>query len=140
MSHARARRAIEVKLAVWADARPIMVAYGAEPFTPPEAETYLRAFMLPASAVSRYLGSDAIEYRGVYQVSIVCPAGTAISIAEEIIDDLDLLFPIDSGLERAGFEGNVVQPVGQGPTITEPDRFTVPVSFTYLGQAPTVTT
>jgi len=137
MSHARARRAIEVKLDAWADAKPIMVAHGAEPFTPPEDQVYLRAFLLPASTTTRYLGSDAIEYRGIYQVSIVCPSDTAISVPEGIIDELTALFSIDTELARAGFEGIVLTPVDQGPTITEPASFTVPASFTYMGQAPT---
>lgn len=136
MSHARARRAIEVKLDAWADAKGIMIAHGAEAFDPPEGQVYLRAFLLPASTTCRYLSASELEYRGIYQVSIVTPTSEAISIPEQIIDELSSLFPVDSPLERAGFLGLVSNPVEQGPTITEPDRYTVPVSFTYRGSAP----
>lgn len=136
MSHARARRAIEVKLDAWADSQGLMVAHGAEPFDKPEGQVYLRAFLLPASTTSRYLNSEAIEYRGVYQISIVSPVNEAIGTPEGVVDQLAALFPVDSALSRAGFDGIVIQPVDQGPTITEPDVYTVPVRFSYLGQAP----
>lgn len=136
MSHARARRAIEVKLDAWADAKGIMIAHGAEPFSPPEGQVYLHAFLLPASTTCRFLNASELEYRGIYQVSIVTPADQLISVPEQILDELSALFPLDSSLERAGFLGLVSNPVEQGPTITEPDRYTVPVSFTYRGSAP----
>lgn len=135
MSHARARRAIEVKLAAWADAKPIAVIYGADAGEQPEDQVYLKAFLLPASTTSRYLKASELEYRGIYQVSIVCPAGTAISVPESIVDQLSTLFPVDSELVRAGFGGLIVEPVEQGPTITETTTFTVPASFTYRGSA-----
>ena len=57
MSHARARRAIEVKLDAWADAKGIMIAHGAEAFDPPEGQVYLRAFLLPASTTQTPLSA-----------------------------------------------------------------------------------
>ena len=55
MSHARARQAIETKLAAWAAARPIRVAYSNQPFTPNSSETYLRAYQLhqPSAALTK---------------------------------------------------------------------------------------
>ncbi|WP_062390946.1 phage tail terminator-like protein [Pseudomonas abietaniphila] len=136
MSHARARRAIEVKLDAWADAQGISVAHGAEPFDKPQGALYLHGFLLPASTTSRYLASEAIEYRGVYQISIVTPVNEPVGTPEGVIEQLTALFPVDSELSRAGFDGIVIQPVDQGPTITEPDVYTIPVRFSYLGQAP----
>ncbi|SED33046.1 Bacteriophage related protein of unknown function [Pseudomonas mohnii] len=135
MSHARARRAIEVKLDAWAEAEGLMVAHGAEPFDPPEGQVYLRAFLIPASTTCRYLNASELEYSGIYQVSIITPIDQLISVPEQIIDQLSALFPLDSLLDRAGFLGQVSAPVEQGPTITEPDRYTVPASFTYRGSA-----
>ncbi|MFF7108920.1 phage tail terminator-like protein [Pseudomonas sichuanensis] len=135
MSHARARQAIEIKLAAWAAARPIRVANFEQAFEPGPDETYLRAFLIPASTTCRYLGSEAYEYTGVYQVSIVCPAGQPLATAEILIDELSSLFRVDSALSRNGFEGMVVEPVEQGPTITESATYTVPASFTCRGVA-----
>lgn len=135
MSHARARQAIEIKLAVWAAARLIRVAHMEAGFEPTPGETYLRAFLLPASTITRYLAAEALEYRGIYQISIVCPAGQVLATAEALIDELSTLFRVDTQLSRNGFEGLIVEPLEQGPTITEPATYTVPTSFTYQGVA-----
>ncbi|RRV49582.1 phage tail terminator-like protein [Pseudomonas sp. p106] len=135
MSHARARQAIEIKLAAWAVARPIRVANFGQEFEAEPGETYLRAFQLPASTLCRYLAGEAYEYSGIYQVSIVCPTGQALGIAEALIAALSELFPVDSELIRSGFEGLITEPVEQGPTITESATYTIPASFTYRGVA-----
>ncbi|MDD2114939.1 DUF4128 domain-containing protein [Pseudomonas asiatica] len=135
MSQARARQAIEIKLAAWAAARPIRVANFDQGFEAGPDETYLKAFQLPAGTTCRYLGGEAYEYTGVYQVSIVCPAGQPLETAETIVEELSDLFRVDSPLSRNGFEGLVTEPVDQGPTITESATYTVPASFTYRGVA-----
>jgi len=135
MSHARARQAIEIKLMAWATARPIRVANFEQAFEAQPDETYLQAFQLPAGTTCRYLGGEAYEYTGVYQVSIVCPAGQPLVTAEELVDELSSLFRVDSALSRNGFEGIVTEPVDQGPTIPESATYTVPASFTYRGVA-----
>lgn len=135
MSHARARQAIEIKLAAWASARPIRVANFEQAFEPGPDESYLRAFLLPVSTTCRYLGGEAYEYVGVYQVSIICPAGQPLASADGLIDDLSSLFRADSELSRNGFEGMIVEPIEQGPTITESATYAIPASFTYRGVA-----
>ncbi|WP_342649091.1 phage tail terminator-like protein [Pseudomonas sp. REB1044] len=75
MSQALARQAIEIKLMAWATARPIRVANFEEGFEAEQDETYLRAFLLPGGTDCRYLAGEAYEYTGVYQITIVCPAG-----------------------------------------------------------------
>ncbi|MCX2891621.1 phage tail terminator-like protein [Pseudomonas sp. DCB_BI] len=135
MSHARARQAIEIKLMAWAAARPIRVANFEQAFEAQPGETYLQAFQLPGATTCRYLGGEAYEYTGVYQVSIVCPAGQPLVTAENLIDELSSLFRVDSALSRNGFEGLVTEPFDQGPTIPESATYTVPASFTYRGVA-----
>jgi len=135
MSHARARQAIEIKLAAWAASYPVRVANFQQGFEPGPDETYLRAFLLPGPTTCRYLSGEAYEYTGIYQVSIVCPAGQPLATAENLVDELSSLFRDDSALSRNGFEGLGVEPVEQGPTIPEPSTYTVPASFTYRGVA-----
>lgn len=135
MSQAKARQAIEIKLMSWAAARPIRVANFEQGFEAGPDETYLQAFQLPAGTTCRYLGGEAYEYAGVYQVSIVCPAGQPLAAAEILVDELSSLFQLDSALSRNGFEGLVTEPVDQGPTIIESATYTVPASFTYRGVA-----
>jgi len=136
MSHARARRAIEVKLTAWAEDQAMPIVFGTEEFTPLEGQVYVRAFLMPASTTCLYLNASELEYRGIYQVSIYTPNGEPVSVPELIIDQLSALFPLDSRLDRAGFLGQVTEPVEQGPTIPDPSRYMIPVSFTYRGSAP----
>lgn len=135
MSQAKARQAIEIKLMAWAASRPIRVANFEQAFEALPGETYLQAFQLPGATTCRYLGGEAYEYTGVYQVSIVCPAGQPLVTAENLVDELSSLFRVDSALSRNGFEGMVTEPVDQGPTITESATYTIPASFTYRGIA-----
>ncbi|MFK3815084.1 phage tail terminator-like protein [Pseudomonas sp. NPDC089407] len=135
MSQARARQAIEIKLMAWAAVRPIRVANFEDGFEPMQDETYLQAFQLPGATTCRYLGGEAYEYTGIYQVSIVCPAGQPLETAETLVKELTGLFRVDSALSRNGFEGMVTEPVEQGPTITESATYSVPASFTYQGEA-----
>lgn len=135
MSQAKARQAIEMKLMAWASARPIRVANFEQGFEAQPGETYLQAFQLPGATTCRYLGGEAYEYTGVYQVSIVCPAGQPLATAETLVEELSTLFRVDSQLSRNGFEGLVTEPVDHGPTITESATYTVPASFTYRGVA-----
>ncbi|WP_251962283.1 phage tail terminator-like protein [Pseudomonas sp. Marseille-Q5299] len=135
MSQARARQAIEIKLMAWATARQIRVANFEQAFEAQPGETYLQAFQLPGATTCRYLGGDAYEYTGIYQVSIVCPAGQPLAAAETLVGELSSLFRVDSELSRNGFEGLVTEPIDQGPTITESATYTVPASFTYRGVA-----
>lgn len=135
MSQARARQAIEIKLMAWATTRPVRVANFEQGFEAGSDETYLQAFQLPAGTTCRYLGGDAYEYTGVYQVNIVCPAGQALATAESLVEELTGLFRVDSPVSRDGFEGLITEPVEQGPTITESATYTVPASFTYRGVA-----
>ncbi|MFU6376423.1 phage tail terminator-like protein [Metapseudomonas otitidis] len=135
MSHARARQAIELMLAGWADARPIRIAYGPQPFEPTAGEMYLRTFLMPASTTCRYLGGEAYEYRGIYQLSVVSPAGQPLALAESLLAELAEVFPLDRRLSRSGFEGVIIEPLDLGPIIISGDTYTLPASFTYQGEA-----
>eukprot|EP01133_Synstelium_polycarpum_P006216 gene6216-7200_t len=108
---------------------------GSAPDTSGLSESTFHTEFLPASTTCRYLGGEAYEYAGVYQVSIVCPSAQAMATAEALIDELTRLFRVDTPLARNGFEGLITEPIDQGPTITESATYTVPASFTYLGVA-----
>jgi hypothetical protein len=135
MSHALARQAIETKLSTWANARPIKVSYGGSPITVSVNDVYLRAFQLPSATVTPTLAGEVLEYRGLYQISIVLPANTPHARAEAIISELNALFPVDSDLIQGAFLGMVTEPVSQGPDVFEDSTYTVPATFSYRGQA-----
>lgn len=135
MSQARIRSAIESRLASWAAARvpALPVAWENVPFTPP-AGAYLRAFLLPASTISRDMKGDHRGYRGVYQVSVVVPSGNGPGAGEAIAKEVADLFPVNLQMTASGLTVQVVSPVSIANAIPETDRRVVPTSFEYRAQ------
>lgn len=131
MSHQIIRRLYEQRLAVWAGARDLRVAYQGVEFEPPENETYLRTFTLPAGTNTQTLeGTDRV-YTGVFQISIVSPAGNGTGEAEGLVYELDDLFPAFLRLQQDTFEVMVLTPLEPGPAIVDDTTLTVSASFQY---------
>lgn len=133
MSHRIIRQIYEARLAAWAAARSptLRIAYQGVAFTPTPAETYLAAFTLPAGIGSETLGGDHKVYTGVFQVSVVTPAGSGTGKAEGIVDELAALFPLNARLTRSGLTVMVLTPVEPGPSIEVDNTITVSSSFEY---------
>jgi hypothetical protein len=133
MSHATIRKIYEARLKAWAATRvpALRIAYQGVKFVPQTDETYLAAFTLPASVDSQDLQGAHRLYLGIFQVSIVAPAGKGTGAAEAIADELAALFPLNLRLSRDGMTVMVYTPVEPGPGISEDATYTVPVSFRY---------
>jgi hypothetical protein len=131
MSHQIIRRIYEQQLAAWAAPRGLRIAYQGVAFEPGDDETYLRAFTLPAGTDTQTLeGTDRV-YTGVFQISVVAPAGSGTGDAEGLVDDLDDLFPTFLRLQQGDFEVMVLTPVEPGPAIVDDTTLTVSASFQY---------
>jgi len=133
MSHKIIRQIYEARLAAWAAARvpALRIAYQGVPFTPTPAETYLAAFTLPAGTGSETLGGDHKVYTGVFQVSVVTPAGSGTGKAEGVVDELAALFPLNTRLTKSALTVMVLTPVAPGPEIEVDSNLTVSASFEY---------
>lgn len=130
MSQKTIRKLIEQRLAAWAAAKPISVAWQNAPFTPPAA-TYLRAFLLPADTDSQDLAGAHRAYTGVFQVSIVAPAGQGSGAAETLAEEIDALFPCNLLLTSGAFAVQVISPCSIGQALQDENRYTIPVWFRY---------
>lgn len=131
MSHQIIRRIYEQRLAAWAEPRGLRIAYQGVAFEPGDDETYLRTFTLPAGTDTQTLeGTDRI-YTGVFQVSVVSPAGNGTGDAETLIDDFDDLFTAFLRLKQGDFEVMVLTPVEPGPAIQDGATLILPASFQY---------
>jgi hypothetical protein len=133
MSHRTIRQIYEARLAVWAAARApgLRIAYQGVPFTPAPGETYLQAFTLPAGTTSQSLGGDHKAYTGVFQVSVIGPAGSGTGKPEGIVDELAALFPLFERYSKADITVVTMTPVEQGPGIPDGNNYTVAASFQY---------
>ncbi len=133
MSHAIIASIYEAKLITWNNARPekLKIVFENTAYTPAADETYLRAFTLPGDTASNTLGGDHRLFTGVFQVSIIAPAGTGKTktnpIAEELID----LFPLYARDTKRLVTVVTMSPVDPGPGTTGDSTYTVPVSFLY---------
>ncbi len=94
---------------------------------------FIRGFLLPASARTECLQGDEITYIGLYQVTISCDPSQPFNVAEGLINEIQALFPVDSDIGVAAFNGSITDAVDQGPTIIEDSRYNVPVTIPYRG-------
>lgn len=133
MSHAIIASIYEAKLIAWNAARSekLKIIFENTAYTPAAGETYLRAFTIPGDTASNTLGGDHRLFTGVFQVSIIAPAGTGKTKTNPIAAELTDLFPLYVRDTKNGFVVTPMTPVDQGPSITGDSTYTVPLSFSY---------
>jgi hypothetical protein len=133
MSHKLIRQIYEARLAGWAAARApaLRIAYQSVEFAPTSGETYLAAFTLPAGINSETLGGDHKAYTGLFQISVVTPAGAGTGKAEGVVDELSALFPLNARYTKSGLTVMTLTPVEPGPSIEVDSNLTVSASFQY---------
>lgn len=134
MSHALARAAIEAKLFNWAKAKnPVLPSVFGVQKADLSRPIFIKGNILPASATTECLQGDEITYIGLYQVMICCDPAQPSNVAEGLINEIQSLFPVDSDIGVAAFNGSITDAVDQGPTIVEDSRYNVPVTIPYRG-------
>lgn len=131
MSSKIIRSLYEQRLAAWAAARSLPVAWQNVPFTPPSSGLYLRAFLLPATTDSLDLEGVHRLYTGVFQVSIVAQSGQGSGAVEQLATDLAAEFPLNLRLASGEFAVQIIAPCSQGPAIQDGSSYLIPVSFRY---------
>lgn len=133
MSHAIIASIYEAKLIAWNAARSdkLKIVFENTAYAPAEGETYLRAFTIPGDTASNTLGGDHRLYTGVFQVSIISPAGTGKARTNPIAAELTDLFPLYARDTKGAVTVVTMSPVDPGPGITGNSTYTVPVSFLY---------
>jgi len=133
MSHSTIASIYEARLITWAKAlpTPLKVVVENEAFTPVDGATYLKAFTLPGDTASNTLAGDHKLFTGVFQVSIVTPAGKYRGAAGALADQIAALFPLYERNTKGALTVVTMTPVDQGPGIADDTTYTVPVSFAY---------
>jgi hypothetical protein len=130
MSQAIIRRALEKKVATWATAANIRVAYENVEFVP-TAAAYARVNLLPAQTVSATLDKVHRGYSGVFQVTLCMPVGSGPSAAETLVASLAAAFPTQTVITESGVTVYIIEPMSAAPAIQDEDRYLVPVSCPY---------
>ncbi|TWI52982.1 uncharacterized protein DUF4128 [Pseudomonas duriflava] len=131
MSHRIIRSLLEARLAAWAKTKSLRVAYQNQSFDPVDGETYLTTATLPALTDSLTLAGDHREYTGIFQVSVVTPAGKGAGAGEALADELSALYPLNDRLSKETFTVQLITPMAIAREIQGATDYTVPVSLTY---------
>ena len=133
MSHKTIRSLFEARLADWAKLKKpaLRIAYQNVSFTPATNETYLRAFLMPAGTASDDLAGQHRVYSGLFQITIVTPAGSGSGAGEGLAEELAALFPLNDRLNQEDLMVLVMSPVESGPQQQEETSYSLPVSFQY---------
>lgn len=133
MSHAIIASIYEAKLIAWNAARSdkLKIVFENTAYSPAEGETYLRAFTIPGDTASNTLDGDHRLFTGVFQVSIIAPAGTGKIKTNPITTELVGLFPLYARDTKGAVTVVTMSPVDPGPGITGDSTYTAPVSFLY---------
>lgn len=133
MSHAIIASIYEAKLIAWNSARSekLKIVFENMAYTPAAGEIYLRAFTIPGDTASNTLGGDHRLFTGVFQVSIIAPAGTGKTKINPLAAELTDQFPLYVRDTKNGFVVTPMTPVDQAPGITGDSTYTVPLSFSY---------
>jgi len=133
MSHAIIASIYEAKLIAWNAARSekLKIVFENTAYTPASGETYLRAFTIPGDTASNTFGGDHRLFTGVFQVSIIAPAGTGKTQTNPIAAEITTLFPLYVRDVKNSLVVTLMTPVDVGPGITGDSTYTVPLSFTY---------
>ncbi|AZD01387.1 phage tail terminator-like protein [Pseudomonas chlororaphis] len=133
MSHNVIASIYEARVIGWAKAlpSPLKVVVENEAYKPGDGETYLKAFTLPGDTVTNTLAGDHKLFTGVFQVSIVTPAGKYRGVAGTLADQIAALFPLYERITKGALTVVTMSPVDQGPGIPDDTTYIVPVSFVY---------
>jgi len=133
MSQQRIRTCFESRLASWAAAQSLPVAWQNAPGNLPTVD-HLRVYLLPAETTSRDLAGTNRSYRGLFQVTVFIKAGQGAGRAEQIARQLDELFPVALRMENGGLAVTVVGPVYVMPSVQESDWFSIPCRCRYAAE------
>lgn len=130
MTQAVIRASIESRLAAWAGAEGIPVAWQNVDYSRLSG-LHLRAFLLPAPTMSTTLSGGDWRYVGLYQISIFAPPAVGPARAEQIVAGLEALFPAGLRMVRAGVEAIITEPLAPSPAMQETEWYVVPCRFRY---------
>lgn len=88
------RSEIESRLAAYAKANNIPVAYENVGFTKPTTGPFLEILMLNSAATLRNVAADGSRVTGMFQVNCFAPVGDGMATVEAIADGVIKAFPV----------------------------------------------
>ncbi|MBI5111862.1 MAG: DUF4128 domain-containing protein [Rhodovulum sp.] len=107
------------------------IAWPNVPFTPPDDQRYLRAYVLPGQPEGIDLSGRHIRRGGILQVSVCWPRGAGLTAPREMAGAIADRFALGTILEFGGLRIRISRPPRIAPEIIEDVVVQIPVSITY---------
>lgn len=123
--------ALEAMLGLWADGEGVRVAWDNIQFDPPSDGLYLISHDMPAQPYSIDMAGGCRVHPGVYQVTVVAPAGGGKSQAKVLARRVAGLFPENQEIPGDGFTAWVTSPPAIFSGIADGVSYSIPVSINY---------
>ena len=130
MSNKTIRAALEGRLATWAATQSLAVAFQNVPFNQP-ANTYLRAWYLPATNDSEDLAGLHTLYLGIFQIDVVGVENVGTGAVGAVVDGIVSQFPNNLSIVKSSLTIRVIGPPSERDGEPEPGRYIVKVSIPY---------
>lgn len=135
MSIQLVRRALEKRLAAMLPA--LATAYQNVAFQPQPGIPYQRSYLMPSDPDNSVAGSRMYFERGIFQVSLMYPAGTGPAAAEARAQAVRDQFKRGTSMTESGITVLVTDTPSIAQGIPDGDRFVVPVSIRFQAQVAT---
>ncbi len=131
MSNLAIMSAFSNSVATFAAANTIPVAYENVTVSFATGQHYLNLALLPGQTIAAGVGPDAFNrHRGVFQVDVVYPFGTAWGLAHGMVDKVCSHFKRGTKLDSNKL---LILSVSPGPGFRDETLYRVPVSVRYYG-------
>jgi len=134
------RALIETRLSDWAADNELPVAWENLAFTPPTDATgnplpYLKFNLLPAQTRSDDLAGQLRAWSGIAQIAIFVPSGSGPRAAEDLVGQLDALYPCQTYIASTAIKVLIQTPVTAGNGFNDDAYYAVPAYFQYRADA-----
>lgn len=130
MSQKEVRAILEMRLKDWADGEDLPVAFENQAFAPP-AGSYLKFNLLPALTRSEDLEGQHRAINGIVQITIFSASGSGPKEAEELLIELDSLFPCGQSIAGDTLSVLIASPLSAANGFADKGHYAVPASFQY---------
>ena len=118
---------LEGRLATYATANNIPVAWEGYPFNPPNTGAFLQPIFLTPNSICPTLDGVRTRTRGNFQVNVIMKDGVGSAALEKIVSDIVALYPI---LPKSG-EVSIEEPAQRSAAILLLDKRMISVTINY---------
>lgn len=133
MSQRAINTILETRLNNWAlsQSPTVRIAWPNVTFTPNPGETYIRVHELPNETKSQDLAGSHRLYQGIFQMTIVRPAGVGAGPAHDMVAALSAQFPLNARYTSGSVTVQILTPLSTGPAMQADNYYEVPAWFSY---------